>query len=168
MLLAFLIVAIFVSTMLLVAYKDATSMTIPNWISLALLAGFFLITPFVWQGLEVFGTHLLVGFAFFAAGFAMFAFGWLGGGDAKLMAATGIWWLWDDAFLYVSYTTIAGGILALFLLLGRKYIPVRVLTSRFAQQMLKDEKKMPYGIALAVGALLTLPQSAIFKAALGL
>lgn len=168
MLLAFLIVAIFIVTMLLVAYKDATSMTIPNWISLVLLAAFFLFTPFVWQGWGVFGTHLLVGFTFFAAGFIMFALGWLGGGDAKLMAATGIWWLWPDAFLYVVYTTIAGGVLALFLILGRKFLPVKLMANPLVQRLFKDEKKMPYGIALAVGALLTLPQSAIYKAALGL
>ena len=168
MLLTFLIVMIFAGTMLTAAAKDATSMTIPNWISLAVIAGFFVVTPFVWQGLDIFTTHLLVGLSFFAAGFVMFALGWLGGGDAKLMAATGLWWQWDEAVIYIFYTTMLGGALAILLVFGRKYIPSRVLTADWAHHLFKDEKKMPYGLALAGGALLTLPQSAIFLKSLGL
>lgn len=168
MILAFIIVVIFASGMLSAAYKDATTMTIPNWISLALIAGFFLIIPFIWPGWAELGTHILVGFTFFLAGFAMFAFGWLGGGDAKLMAATALWWQWPDAILYVFYTTIIGAVLSIFLMVGRKFIPVRVLTSPWAYKMFKDEKKMPYGLALAAGALLTLPKSEIFLSAIGL
>jgi len=168
MLLAFLIVVIFASTMLMAAFKDATTMTIPNWISLALIAGFFIVIPFVWPGWEAFGTHILVGLSFFLAGFAMFAFGWLGGGDAKLMAATALWWQWPDAVVYVLYTTVIGCFLALALMIGRKFIPVRILTAPWAYKMFKDEKKMPYGLALASGALITLPQSQLFLQAIGL
>jgi len=168
MLLAFLIVVIFASTMLMAAFKDATTMTIPNWISLALIAGFFIVMPFVWPGWEAFGTHILVGLSFFLAGFAMFAFGWLGGGDAKLMAATALWWQWPDAVIYVLYTTVIGFFLALVLMIGRKFIPVRILTAPWAYKMFKDEKKMPYGLALASGALITLPQSQLFLQAIGL
>lgn len=168
MFLAFLIVIIFAATMLMASFKDATTMTIPNWISLALIAGFLLITPFIWSGWSVFGTHLLVGTTFFVAGFAMFAFGWLGGGDAKLMAATALWWQWPDAVLYILYTTIFGAILAVVLMMGRRFIPVRILTAPWAYKMFKDEKKMPYGLALAAGALCTLPQSQLFLRAIGL
>lgn len=168
MLYAFLIVMIFAGTMLTAAAKDATSMTIPNWISLAVIAGFILVTPFVWESWSVFSQHILVGLTFFAAGFAMFAFGWLGGGDAKLMAATALWWQWDDAIIYILYTTMIGGALALALVFGRRFIPERVLTARWAHHLFRDEKKMPYGLALAAGALLTLPQSHIFLRSLGL
>ena len=168
MIIAFLIASIFMYCMGMAAYKDATTMTIPNWISLALISGFFVILPFVWPGWTELGTHLLVGLSFFVAGFAMFAFGWLGGGDAKLMAATALWWQWPDAIIYLLFTTILGALLALGLLMGRKFIPVRVLTSPWAYKMFKDEKKMPYGLALAAGALITLPQSQLFLQAIGL
>jgi len=168
MLLTFLIVMIFAGTMLTAAAKDATSMTIPNWISLAVIAGFIIVTPFVWQGWEVFSTHLLVGLSFFVAGFAMFAFGWLGGGDAKLMAATALWWQWDEATIYILYTTVIGGVLAVALVFGRRFIPSSVLTAPWAHHLFRDEKKMPYGLALAAGALLTLPKSQIFMTSLGL
>jgi len=85
----------------------------------------------------------------------MFAFGWLGGGDAKLMAATSFWWTFGDLAMYIGYTTLAGGALALFILMGRRYIPVRVMTAPWMHTMFKDQKKMPYGLALAFGALVT-------------
>lgn len=168
MILSFFIFAIFTLTMLTAAIKDASTMTIPNWVSLALLGGFVLVMPFVWQGLPNFGEHLGAGFAMFALGFAMFAFGWLGGGDAKLMAATSFWWTWPDLFMYFMYTTLAGGVLAIFILIGRKYMPVSVMTSPWMHRMFRDEKKMPYGLALAFGALVTLPQSDIFNYAAAL
>lgn len=168
MIMTFIIVMIFAGTMLTAAAKDATSMTIPNWISLAVIAGFIIVTPFVWQGCDVLTTHVFVGLTFFAAGFAMFAFGWLGGGDAKLMAATALWWQWDEAMIYVVYTTMIGGVLALLLVFGRRFIPSSVLTAQWAHHLFRDEKKMPYGLALAAGALLTLPKSQIFLASLGI
>jgi len=168
MIIAFFLFSVFSICMAMAAFKDATTMTIPNWISLVVIAGFFLVTPFVWQGFPILGEHLLVGLAFFVAGFAFFAFGWLGGGDAKLMAATALWWQWADALNYIVYTTLIGAALGLFLLIGRKYVPVSILTSSWAYQLFKEEKKMPYGLALAAGALLTLPESTIFKAAWGL
>lgn len=168
MITALLLFLIFSLCMAMAAYKDATSMTIPNWISLTLIAGFFVMLPFTWDGAAMFGQHLLVGFTFFAVGFAMFAFGWLGGGDAKLLAATALWWTWPDALYFVVYVAVAGGVLALFLLLGRKYLPVKVLTSEWSHMMFKDQTKMPYGIAIATGAMITLLNSNIYMRAIGI
>ena len=168
MLLSFIIFAVFTLTMLTAALKDASTMTIPNWVSLVLLGAFVVCFPFVWQGLPNFGEHMASGLGMFALGFAMFAFGWLGGGDAKLMAATSFWWTFSDLFMYVAYTTLAGGALGFFILAGRKFIPVRVMTAPWMHTMFKDQKKMPYGLALAIGALATLPQSDIFRYAAGL
>jgi len=160
--------------MLAASWSDLTSMTIPNWISLVLVAGFLILegflilAPFAWQGWELFGTHILVGAVCFAVGVGMFALGWMGGGDAKLFAATSLWWVWSDLWMYLIYTAIAGGILAVFLLLGRKFLPVKVLTTDWMHRLFKDEKKMPYGLALAFGALVTLPKSDIYQFVAGL
>lgn len=167
MLITFIIFAIFAVTMMAAAYNDATTMKIPNWISLALIVGFCLIQPFIFQDWSVLGSHFTVSAVFFLFGFAMFAFGWLGGGDAKLMAATALWWQWPDAVMYISYTTLIGAALGILLLISRKFLPARILTSQIPLAMFKEEKNMPYGIALAAGALLTLPQSAIFLQAVG-
>jgi len=157
------IIFVFAGCMLAASWSDLTSMTIPNWISLVLVAGFFILTPFAWQGWAVFGTHILVGLTCFAVGVGMFALGWMGGGDAKLFAATSLWWMWPDLWVYLVYTAIAGGVLAMFLLVGRKYLPVKVLTTDWMHRLFKDEKKMPYGLALAFGALTTLPKSDIYQ-----
>lgn len=159
--------AIFAICQIMAAVNDALTMKIPNWISLLLLAAFIGIMPFAWTDWGTFGQHLLVGFGVFAVAFGMFAMGWLGGGDAKLLAATAFWWQASDLFPYLLVTAIAGGVLAIFLMLGRRYIPVKALTSPWLYKMFKDETKMPYGIALAIGALVTLPNSQIFKLVLG-
>ena len=168
MITGFIIFAIFMIGMLTAAYRDALTMTIPNWVSVMILLSFFLVTPFVWQGWPTFGEHVLVGTSVFLFGFAIFAFGWLGGGDAKLMAATSFWWQWPDLLHYVVYTTMAGGALAIFILWGRKFVPAQVLSQDWLYRLIKDETRMPYGLALAFGAIVTLPQSQIFRAAVTL
>ncbi len=165
MLLPFIILSVFAATMMATVYKDATSMTIPNTISLVLIAAFFIIFPFVWQGWANFGEHLAAGGLMLVIGFAMFAFNGLGGGDAKLMAAISLWWTWPDLLVFVMYTTLAGGAVAIFILIGRQFVPARLITSPWVYNMIKDNTKMPYGLALAAGALGTLPQSDIFKIA---
>jgi len=157
------IILIFAGCMLAASWIDMTSMTIPNWISLVLVAGFLILIPFAWQGWAVFGTHILIGLLCFALGVGMFALGWMGGGDAKLFAATSLWWVWSDLWIYLVYTAVAGGVLAIILVVGRKYFPVSILKTAWLHRLFKDEKKMPYGLALAFGALMTLPKSDIYQ-----
>jgi prepilin peptidase CpaA len=167
MFIAFIIFFSFSLCMLMAAFKDASVMLIPNWICLTVFALFLLITPFAWTDMSIFGEHLMVGSTVFAVGFVMFALGWLGGGDAKLLAATSFWWTWTDLVNYIGFVGIIGGALALFILLGRQYMPARIATSAWSYGLFKEEKKMPYGLALAAGALLTLPDSHIFMTAIG-
>lgn len=164
---AIIFFALFAICQIMAAVNDALTMKIPNWISLLLLAGFICVMPFAWVDFATFGEHLLVGLGVFVVAFGMFAVGWLGGGDAKLLAATAFWWQVPDLFPYLFVTAIAGGVLALFLIIGRKYIPARMLTSQWLYRMFKDETKMPYGIALAIGALMTLPKSQIYLGLMG-
>lgn len=159
---------IFTIPQMMAALNDANAMKIPNRIPLIVFAGFLLMVPLTWSGLPVLLEQLTVGGVLFAAGFAMFAFGWMGGGDAKLLAATAFWFTWPDVFMYLIYTALFGGALTLFIMLGRQYLPVRALTTQWAQTMFRDETKIPYGLALAAGGIMTLPKSAMFQAALGL
>jgi len=167
MFIGLIITAIFVICMMTTVIKDATTMTIPNWISLVMLGGFILITPFAWESWSVFGEHLLVGFGMFVLGFIMFALGWLGGGDAKLMAATSFWWSAADLSQYILATTVTGAILGIFLLLARTSIPAGLVPINWLNRMISEEKRMPYGLALAAGALIVLPKSEIFARAAG-
>jgi len=167
MIVGLIITAIFIACMMTAVIKDATTMTIPNWVSLVMLGGFFLVTPFVWESWSVFGEHLMVGTGMFLLGFIMFALGWLGGGDAKLMAATSFWWSTMDLSHYILMTTITGAALAIFLLLARTSIPAGIVPINWLNRLISEEKRMPYGLALAAGALIVLPESAIFARAVG-
>jgi len=149
------------------ALNDANAMKIPNRIPLIAFFSFFLILPFTWAGVPVLLEHLAVCAVVFAIGFAMFAFGWMGGGDSKLMAGTAIWFTWSDVLLYIVYTSLFGFALTIILVVFRAYIPIRILTTPWAQMMLRDEKKIPYGLALAAGAICALPASRVFLTTMG-
>lgn len=161
---ALVVSLVFAAPLLAAACTDFWSMKIPNKVSLAMLAGFFLTLPLTWQGLPWFGEHMMVGLTFFAVGFAMFAFGWLGGGDAKLMAAVAVWFGWGDASNFVLYTTLFGAGLGILLLLSKTVIPVRLRTSELGMRLYQGDKDMPYGLALAAGALFIWPTSQIATA----
>lgn len=144
------------------ALCDLTSYTIKNKICLSLVVGFFLIAPFAGLTWAAFGMHLLVGLCALVVMMALFAVGGLGGGDAKLFAATSLWWLPTELLIYTVYTALIGGAVAICILLLRRFIPVRIATTGWVHRLLRDEKKIPYGLALAPAALLTLTQSSIF------
>lgn len=165
MTISFIIFAVFVFAMLSAARTDATTMTIPNWISLLLIGSFLILSPFIMTSWSMFGEHVLVGTSVFLFGFAMFAGGLFGGGDAKLMAATSLWWQWPDLLFYIVWSAIAGGIIAAFILWCRKYMPLTVLGRDWIYQLVKVQNDMPYGLALAFGGIFTLLNSEIFKAA---
>jgi prepilin peptidase CpaA len=167
MIAALVVTLVFAAPLLVAAYTDFWSMKIPNLVSLAMAAGFLLTLPFTWQGLPVFGEHLMMGAIFFLAGFAMFAFGWLGGGDAKLMAGISLWFGWADALPFILATTIFGAALGLLLIFGGRIIPIRLRTSVVGMKLFQGGKDMPYGLALAAGALYIWPTSQIGAAMIG-
>ena len=104
---------LFPLVMAFAALSDLFTMTISNRISIALVAVF---VPFAWlvglSGAEI-GIHLLCGFGVLVLTFGMFAFGWIGGGDAKLAAATAVWVGWQHLGEYGLYSTFLGGMLTL-------------------------------------------------------
>lgn len=162
-----IVTLVFAVPLLIAAYTDFSTMKIPNKVSLAMAAGFFLTLPLHWQGLPVLADHLIIGAIFLVAGFSMFAFGWLGGGDAKLMAAIGLWLGWPDMLPFILYTTLFGAALGVFLLLGAHFMPVRLRTSSVGMRLFQGGSDMPYGLALAAGALFIWPTSQITAALIG-
>ncbi len=159
--------------LILAAMKDAATMTIPNWISLCAVAAFFLVSPFFLAPAEV-GQNLLVGFGALAVGFAMFSFNWIGGGDAKLLAAGALWLGLGALPDFLLWTALAGGGVSLGLLGARHaalYVPfVAPLASGHGPvaRLLAPKGDIPYGLAICAGGLAAFPQSAIFLAVIGL
>ena len=145
---------------------DLTSFTIPNFLQLALVAGFVAFAVAARLGLPEIGLHLLAGSIALAVGFTLFAFGYVGGGDAKLFAAVVLWLGLKDLMPYALVATVLGGVLTLALLALRR-LPLPALFARQSWILrLHDAKAgIPYGVALAAGVLVILPGSEIFRLA---
>ena len=77
------------------AASDLLTMTISNRVSLLLVGGFVVMAAFSGMGLEDFAWHVAAGIAVLVVAFGCFAFGWIGGGDAKVAAATALWFGFD-------------------------------------------------------------------------
>lgn len=167
--LAAALVLCFPALVLAAAVSDATSFTIPNRISLALLAIFPVAGLAVGLPLPTLGLHLAVGLGALVIGMAMFALRWLGGGDVKLIAA-GVLWLGLPAtptFLLVGALVGGGLAMALLALRSDSFRPIVALGPPWVNRLASPDQGVPYGVAIAVGALWALPASP-FGAALGL
>lgn len=150
------------------ALRDATSMTIPNKLTIAVAAAFFPAALAAGLPPAAWGLALATGLGCLVFGMAMFAFGWVGGGDAKLFAACGLWLGVSAATPFVFWTGVAGGVLAGGLVLARemqKWLPQFGPT--WMQRLLTRGEGVPYGVAIAAGALAAFPASPVMKAALG-
>ena len=160
------LIAAFALLMLISAFYDAATMTIPNWISAALVGVFVLTAGLAGMGWHEVSLHLLTGLGALVFVVIMFAFGWIGGGDAKLFAAAALWMGWPDVLMFAAYAALAGGALTLFLLMARKYpMPAQLVSWRWSARLLKDGGDVPYGIGICAGALIMLPDTSLFLTA---
>jgi prepilin peptidase CpaA len=147
---------VFAGLLIFAACSDVATMTIPNWVSIA-LAGLFplfaLIAGWHWQAI---GLHLLVGFAALLLGFLLFQLNILGGGDAKLIAGVGVWTGLAAFSTFILWTAVAGGVLALTILLARRQLKPADARPAFVNRLLTDKGGVPYGIAIMTGGLMAL------------
>ena len=162
-----LILSIFPAAMTLAAVTDLFTLTVPNRIVIALALLFLLAAPLAGFGLADIGVHAGLALAALALGFALFALGLVGGGDAKLFAASCLW-LGPQAIVpYALYAALIGGALALLLLFWRAQpLPAMLASKGWLVRLHSPNEGMPYGIALAAAGLLAYPHSP-FMAALG-
>ncbi len=146
--------------------SDLLTMKIPNWISILLAIGFAVFALIIGLPIEQWGWHLAGGGVVFVACLVMFALGWMGGGDAKLASAIGLWFGFNENLLsFLLMTTIFGMVLTLGLLAFRWW-PVlpNVLANQEWIARLHDRKTgIPYGIAIAAAALLVYPATIWFS-----
>ena len=158
------VLAVFPLLLAAAAGWDIASFTIPNVIPIALLVAFAVFLVAAHLSPAAAGYHLLGGVAGLVIGFTLFAFGFVGGGDAKLFACTALWLgLWD-LLPYALYASLLGGALTLALLAARRMPLPEVLARETWIARLHDASAgIPYGVALAAGALLVLPHTEIFR-----
>jgi prepilin peptidase CpaA len=150
-----LVLCTFAGLVIGAAVKDLATFTIPNWISIALAAAFVPAALAAGVPLPSIGISFAVGLAALVAAIGMFALGWIGGGDAKLMAAAALWVGLPGIAPFALYTGLAGGALALALMgLRSAWIrPVAEAGPAWARRLATPGESAPYGVAIAAGAL---------------
>ena len=152
----------FIVLVLLAARSDAKTLRIPNWISLSLLANFFVAGLAAKMPLEDIALSLGVGVAALVVGFILFFLRLFGGGDAKLYAAIALWMGWPLVGYYSIAVVLLGGGVAVIAVVLRKGLglwPDWLVNS--ARGLFEKNKSIPYGLAIVAGALLALPRMAL-------
>lgn len=156
---------IFPLLMAFAATSDILTMTIANRVSLLLVAGYVGLavctgTPWATIGLD----HLACGGCVLLLTFTLFAFGWIGGGDAKLAAATAVWLGWSEIADYGLLASVLGAGLTLGILWFRKLaLPPRVAAVAWLARLYDKGNGVPYGVALAAAGLVLYPQTQIWQ-----
>ena len=148
------------------AASDLLTMTISNRVSLLLIAGFCAMAALSGMPLHDIAMHLGAGLAVLTLAFACFAFGWIGGGDAKIAACVGLWFGFPHLLNYFMYASLFGGALTLLLLEFRQWpLPYALGSQEWLQRLHGKDSGIPYGIALAMGGLMIYPDTEWMKAA---
>lgn len=162
---AYALLLVFPTLMIFAAMMDLFTMTIPNRISIILVAAFLIAAPLTGMGWEQFFVHLGTGFGVLLIGVALFAFGLVGGGDAKLLAAASLWIGFNDLGQYMFAVVLMGGLLSLMLLVYRGMLPPSwLLGQSWALRLHNKKEGIPYGLALSGAALWIFPATGWFTA----
>jgi prepilin peptidase CpaA len=158
--------ALFAAGLLAAAVLDVASFTISNRLNAALALAFVPAALAAHLPWSVVGVCALTGVVTLAIGVGLFAAGWCGGGDAKLIAVCALWLGWRAMPSFLLFTSLAGGVLALGVLMARKATPAAVAAQgpAWIGRLLGPEKHLPYGVAIAAGALVALPASPFMAA----
>lgn len=135
---------------LLACWYDIKERRLPNWLAAAtLIAGLGLAA---WQsGAGVLPWHLAHSVIALGFGIGLYAIRALGAGDAKYYAALAGWFTLGDGLKLLMAVSFAGLLLAIGWLIRRK------LAGKPAPRKPTDDKdKVPFGVAMAAGAVLAL------------
>jgi prepilin peptidase CpaA len=137
--------------------SDVVRYEIPNGLSLALVAAFL---PYaISLPLSAVAAHGAAALCMLGLAAACFAFGLMGGGDAKLLAAAALWMGWHNLAAFILLTAIAGACLGVVLMTLRWFMP-RPRAGRWYSRVLDSEEGVPYGVAISGAALVLLPRLA--------
>jgi prepilin peptidase CpaA len=144
---------VFLGAMATAAFTDLTRYEIPNWISLAIAAAYFVVATSESADFLTIAWHMGTGLGVLAAGFVLFALGVFGGGDAKLLAAAALWFGPVPLLKFLIYVALVGGVLGIVIIaLRRMPLPPKWTKKRWVRRLYSPEQGMPYGIAIAIAA----------------
>ena len=156
-----LVLWVFPALMIYAGMTDLLDRRIANWVSLALIGTFFILALVTWMPFTQLGAHLGVALAAFAIGFLMFAMGWMGGGDVKLITAAMLWFGPTAALGYALTFSLTGLVVtAVFAALRLDRLQYALASNAMTRPLAGRDpsgRDIPYGLAISGGALLALP-----------
>lgn len=155
----------FIVLVLTAAIYDTWKYLIPNLIPGALIILF--VTAAALSPSDVaWHEHIGSGAAVLLGGMLLYGLKWLGAGDVKFLSAISLWAGFEHLPMFLGVTFLSGGVLVLVLL------GVRRMTMSLLYRTAKDDLKLPrilitgedvpYGVAVAIGALMTSSSLPIF------
>jgi len=136
------------------AYSDWRRFSIPNYISLILVALYpvaVFTAPFEIDWL----VSLAISGGIFAIGFGLFAVGIFGGGDVKFLTALSLWAGLPVILPFLVFVALAGGVLAI-VIIGREAVRQSLERGAFIlglRASLRTRTPVPYGVAIALGSI---------------
>jgi len=161
---AYALLFVFPFAMAFAAAFDLLTMTIPNRLSVGLFAAFFLVALVAGLSWQAILSHVAAGTCMLVVGIALFSLGWLGGGDAKLLAAASLWLGFEPLLLFLGYVGVFGGALALAVLAYRRMPAGALPLPDWAVRLHAKNQGIPYGVAIAAAALTIYPSTAWYSA----
>lgn len=130
--------------LMIAAASDLRSYTIPNWLSISIVALFLLHAIVVRPNLSGLAIHLAAALAIFLLTALLFIKGAFGGGDVKLLSSLTLWVGLAALPRLLFVMAIAGGVLAIILIAAR-------WQSKSAGKPV--DRRVPYGIAIALAGI---------------
>jgi len=138
-----------------IAYGDFRSRRIPNEFIVAILA--LAAVRIALAGDPIAGLFTLAASsALFIATFLLFWRGLLGGGDVKLIGATGLLVGYHNLFEFLFVMSVSGALIALAILARNRLGPHRATTPAPEDQEGRALLTVPYGAAIAVAGIVSL------------
>jgi len=148
------LLVVFPLCMVFATFYDIFTMKIPNFITLALVASFAICAPLAGMGWETALWHIAVSVGVLIVGFGLFSIGVMGGGDAKLLAASSLWFGTAFTLPYLLVACIIGGVLTFAVIVFRRlYLPASLLGVKWIARLYDRKSGVPYGAALGPAAL---------------
>lgn len=137
------------------AVSDFRSLRIPNVIPAGIALSFIAAAAFGAMPLSTFFAHSATGGAVLLLGVGLFALRALGGGDGKLLASLSLWAGPELVLPLLINTVLIGGVFGLAALSAERLpLPARAYSIGWIGASGKW-RKIPYGVAIAIGAVVT-------------
>ena len=132
------------------AAVDLLTRAIPNTVVVLLAACFAVFAAAAGIPPAKIASHLACASVILGFGFLLFSLSMIGGGDAKLLAAAALWFGFENLLPLLAATALAGGVISL------SHLAFYATRVRLGQEAALA-RSIPYGAAIAAGALAELP-----------